>query len=786
MKKILLCLSLLISGLLNAQNVNIPDANFKAFLVAAGVGDLFNVATDADGKFTKIDTNGDGEIQVSEAHKIWWLNITSQDMTSLQGVESFTNLRSLWARYMPITSINVTPLTLLEEFYCNGNNFTTINISSLVNLKRFNCGQNKLTGLDISGLDKLEVLQCDGVGLKSLDISGHTSLKNIQISDSDLTSIDLRGMVNLEELSINYNEITSIDLRDCTALKVLWTGGTLLSSLDLTGLTTLTEVHCSYTETLTSVKVGNLPALAEFDCTWTNIVEIDLSGCPALASFECASTPELRFVNLKNGPQITYIDTYDNLHTRYLCIDEGEEKSLPEHILRSGVNVNTYCSFTPGGEYNVISGSFTFDTDNNGCDVTDAKIPFAKVAINDGTTTGTGFSTNGEYSFYTQAGTYILTPQFENEWFTASPVTVTFDTVDKSTSTQNFCVTANGVHNDAEVIIVPIIIARPGFDASYKIIYKNKGNQTLSGNVTLTYNDDVLDYISASAEASSSALGSLVWDYTNLLPFESREVEVQFNVNGPTETPAVNIDDVLAFTALITPSDNDETPADNTFNYNPVVIGSFDPNDITCLEGYTVNPNMIGEYLHYNINFENTGTAPATFIVVKNVIDATQFDVNSLQILNASHAIQTRVTGNKVEFIFDDINLAGSGKGNVTFKIKSLSTMPVNSKVTQNANIYFDYNFPVATNNAETVFGVLSTGNITTDNSVSVYPNPSNGMVNIKANTAILSLQLYDVQGRLLQAGKGDVVDISGRSAGLYFLKIQTEKGTKVEKVVKK
>lgn len=700
MKKTLLCLLLLTAGILNAQNINIPDANFKNYLL------------NEVNKPYILDLNKDGELQVTEALAVTHLMIyesTDAPFTNLIGLEAFKNLEVLDV-ITNMTNLNISGLPNLYFLGVMGSNVSSFNLSELPGLKFVAFQMLKTTTLDFSSLHTLESLHLNEANsLKSIIIGDNPQLETIYIDSDSLTSLDLSAYPKIESVVLSFGNTTE--------------------------------------DVFVNLKNGN----PNFDQNSSGIVLNESS----LPTNKC-----------------------------YVCIDEGEEVIFGN--LLDNVLLSTYCTFTPGGSYNTIEGIVTLDADNNGCGSNDLPIPLTKVSINDAITTGASFNLNGNYSFYTQAGTYILTPQFENGWFTAVPATITFATVNNSVTKQNFCVTANGVHNDTEVVIVPISAARPGFDATYKIIYKNKGNQTLSGNVTFTYNDDVLDYISASAEASSSATGSLVWDYTSLKPFESREINLQFNVNGPTETPAVNIDDVLAFTAVITPSENDETPTDNTFNYNPVVVGSFDPNDITCLEGYTVNPNMIGKYLHYNINFENTGTAPATFIVVKNVIDANQFDVNSLQILNASHAIQTRVTGNKVEFIFDDINLAGAGKGNVTFKIKSLGTVPVNSKVSQNANIYFDYNFPVATNNAETVFGVLSTGNFTTDNSVSVYPNPSNGMVNIKANTAILSLQLYDVQGRLLQAGKGDVIDISGRSAGLYFLKIQTEKGIKVEKIIKK
>ena len=73
-------------------------------------------------------------------------------------------------------------------------------------------------------------------------------------------------------------------------------------------------------------------------------------------------------------------------------------------------------------------------------------------------------------------------------------------------------------------------MARPGFDAFYKIIYKNKGNQVESGSVNLTFDDSKMDFVSASATPIQST-GLLTWDYTNLQPFETKTIDEVENPN---------------------------------------------------------------------------------------------------------------------------------------------------------------------------------------------------------------------------------------------------------------
>jgi len=202
----------------------------------------------------------------------------------------------------------------------------------------------------------------------------------------------------------------------------------------------------------------------------------------------------------------------------------------------------------------------------------------------------------------------------------------------------------------------------------------------------------------------------------------------------------------------------------------------------------------VGDYLHYNINFENTGTSDATNIVVEDLIDATKLDVSTLQVLYGSDALETKITNNKVEFIFKDINLPRAsvnpigGHGNVLFKIKTLPTLMGGDIVRNSGNIYFDYNLPMRTNEARTDVS-LSNTSFTKDESITVAPNPTQNLIKIAAKTNLRSMLLFDAQGRLLQTvleqKNNTILDISKHDNGIYFLKINTDQGSDVRKIIK-
>ena len=105
-KKVFFSLALAATGFANAQNVNIPDANFKAYLV----GD------------STINTNGDNEIQVSEALAFTGtINCSNRNIISLTGIEAFVNLSALRCQGNKLETLNVTQNTVLNELNCAQN-----------------------------------------------------------------------------------------------------------------------------------------------------------------------------------------------------------------------------------------------------------------------------------------------------------------------------------------------------------------------------------------------------------------------------------------------------------------------------------------------------------------------------------------------------------------------------------------------------------------------------------------------------------------------------------------
>jgi len=68
---------------------------------------------------------------------------------------------------------------------------------------------------------------------------------------------------------------------------------------------------------------------------------------------------------------------------------------------------------------------------------------------------------------------------------------------------------------------------------------------------------------------------------------------------------------------------------------------------------------------------------------------------------------------------------------------------------------------------------------------VSVYPNPTSGLLVIETNS-LQHVKVYDIRGILLETSDNNEIDLSQYSRGVYLIKIITDKGTTVKKVILK
>ena len=184
MKKLLLILiALPIVGF--GQNVNIPDASFKAYLIGN----------------TAINTNGDTEIQQSEAAVFSGdISCNSMNIFDFTGLEEFTSLTSL---------------------DCTANQESLLDLTQNIHLTSLNCGGQQLTSLDLSQNINLDTLSCYG-NLTSLDLNYNTAISELSVGFNNPMIIDFSMLLNLKSLWF-YN-LLELDLSNNSILENLGGG----------------------------------------------------------------------------------------------------------------------------------------------------------------------------------------------------------------------------------------------------------------------------------------------------------------------------------------------------------------------------------------------------------------------------------------------------------------------------------------------------------------------------------------------------------------------------------
>ena len=824
MKKILLLITLIVVSVLQAQIVNIPDVNFKNALITASLFETHQIAKDLNDNYTIIDINGDGEIQESETINISSLEIPSINIVGLTGIEAFINLNELICNNNNLTNLNLNNNTSLSILNCGSNQLATLDLNNNTNLTYLNCQGNQMTNLNVSNSINLNELNCNTNNLTNLNLSNNINLNKLDCNRNHLTNLNLNSNTNLTYLNCKRNSLTSLLVNNHNSLNYLHCSNNLLTNLEISNDINLTYVICyenqltnlnvnnninlyglfCYSNNITNLDVRNNINLEWLDCSHNQLYTLDVSNNTKLTNFKCGYNLNLYYINLKNGnndflilngPYPSNFKHLPSLQT--ICVDELDTNVT--ELIASSIGYNfvftKYCSFF-AAQSNNITGNTNIDLDINGCDEDDYALQnMLVIAINETESYGAFTQNDGEYLLYTNEGNYT-TSLITNlpSYFTASPSSYTNTFIDfDNTFTADFCITPNQTVNDVNISIIPTNPARPGFNTSFQIVYKNIGTTHLNGNVTLEFDDTKLSFLNASETVNAQTSNSLTFNYTNLNPFETRTIDLVFNVNAPTATQPTNIGDVLDFTATINPIVGDYTTDDNIFTLKQTVIGSYDPNDMTILEGNEIQLSDADKFLHYVIRFQNTGTASAINVVVKNILD-NHLDWSTLQLENLSHNNRVAIkNGNEIEFIFENIDLLDSttdepnSHGFVAYKIKPKSDIALDDVILNKADIFFDFNEAIETNTTTTTIVNTLVVNENTLLDFSVYPTPTKNILNIKSKTEITKIEIYSKLGQKIKEIMENKINISNLTQGLYFVKVEDINGNfGVKKIMKK
>jgi uncharacterized repeat protein (TIGR01451 family) len=449
------------------------------------------------------------------------------------------------------------------------------------------------------------------------------------------------------------------------------------------------------------------------------------------------------------------------------------------------------------------------DSNSNGTkDVGEQNFPLGQFIyeVNDNGNVHNIISPNGVYNIYDTNATnsydlsYAIDPNYLSSYgiTTASYSNVNV-VIGAGMQTYNFPITVTQSYNDLAVNIVPFDAPRPGFTYQERIVYTNYGNQAIASG-TVTFTNDALVTITANSQAGTTATANgFTYNFTNLLPFETRTITVTMQVPN---IPTVTLGNLLTSTASIAPITGDVVPANNTSTCSQIIIGSYDPNDKMESHGERILHSTFtaNDYLNYTIRFENTGTASAINVRINDVLDS-RLDENTIRMISASHNYIMDRVDNNLTWRFDNIQLPVSvadtniGKGYITFQLKPRAGYAVGDIIPNTASIYFDFNPPIITNTFNTEFVAQLGINDFENGDFVFYPNPvaDRVTISVKNNGSVASIAVYDILGKLIvsekptSAASTHTIDLSSLSKGVYLLEVTSDNNLKVvKKFVKK
>lgn len=834
----ILSLAILYSLISFSQVVEIPDENFSIWLnqnfPSCMNGNLMDTTCEDITEYTYVNCQNkdiDDFTGLEHFTSMISLNINGNDATILPDLSGLSSLNDIEASQCNLTGVIQIPPTLTLLHIGNNTELEGISIlpegmltlqiygcTSLIDLPPFpstlswfDRRDTPQLNLDISNsnivtyyaencnlIEFPEIPQtCITLGISDNSIGNQTSfpsqLETLRINDTEMSElpelpVNLKNLLvdnnslmempelpsGLEQLFINFNPITSIDL--------------------VPSITYFSASQCGL-----EIINGSLPYCSDFIVPGNNLFEIPnlpesfmttlmINDNPIACLNELPNTIGQSF--FLNGTNITCLPSLPDVN--FTDVDDFESFSICQND--DLVNNPNGCPSVTGFE-----GYIYLDEDSQ-CDFNEMSLANIPVRINqNGTEIATTSSlSNGRYFHSNALGEYEADLDFSNSPFVnyCGANTVLLDNNQPFVTGVNLSLGCEFGYDFGVQSILTDGWVFPGQIHTVSIsageisqFYNANCSGSSAGEVLVSLDGPgfiqsvPVDYPEPIEMTDSTALFSID-DFTAITLMD------QFQLNIFTLTTATNQDE-LCLTVEVTSEEVDENLDNNTLSLCYPVVNSYDPNN-KLVSPMTVEPGF-NDWLYYTINFQNTGDAPAFNIRLEDEL-ANNLDLETFQMTNSSHDSYYELENQNLKVFYPNIMLADSttnepeSKGFFQFRIHTLNSLPAGETLENFAGIYFDFNDPIITNTAVTTavlpdhIGELSSTN------VSVYPNPSNGVVQLRTSEAISAISCYNLLGEEIlfvekTTGSASRLTIEGYK-GIVLIAVETASGISRKRVV--
>ncbi|UXX79939.1 Ig-like domain-containing protein [Reichenbachiella carrageenanivorans] len=746
MKKILLitaALTMISLGAM-AQNVNIPDANFKAYLVGN----------------TNINTNGDTEIQVSEATAFTGaININNDGISDLTGIEHFTNLTYLIAPFNQLTSIDVSQNTALLSLNVQDNMLTSLDISQNTALTGLNCGRNNLSSLDVSQNVLLDFLLCHENNLSALDVYPLTKLITFNCSQNSITYLDFS-----QNTGINQNTSLEVPFIHCQEnnLTVLKMNGISPGALQNQ------YFNATNNPNLTCIEVNDVTAA---ETNWTNI------DATANFSLQCTvDIPDAAFKACLVGN--TSINTNGDTE-----IQVSEATAFTQGIYCPDLGISDLTGIEAFVNINAIYGELnnltSIDISNNtqitylginnnnlsSIDVS-SNTQLTNLTINNNNLTSLDISSNTNLqqliaannsisSLDVSSNTALVNMNVTNNNLTSLDISANIDLQYFYCSLNNLTA-LNAANGNNTAITGFVATSNPNLtcievdDVAWSTTNWTNIDATAGFSTDCNY---LVSSISVQGQNNTSTIstfeGSLQIEAT-VLPTYAEDITYTWSVSNGTGSATIDANGLLSAvsdgTVTVTATANDGSGVSGdmvvTISNQIVLVSAISVQGQAGATAITTD----GGTLQMEATVSPVNATDASYVwSVTNGTGAATIDANGLLMAVSNGTVTVTATANDGSEI----------TGDVTITISNQVVLSINDQQ----------------KNREWV----------------IYPNPVTSVLNLDFNTTIEAISIVDFTGKPIKTipSPKRVFDVSDLAIGIYFFQIKTDQGLMSKKFVK-
>lgn len=382
-------------------------------------------------------------------------------------------------------------------------------------------------------------------------------------------------------------------------------------------------------------------------------------------------------------------------------------------------------------------------------------------------------NSDGQYIQLCEEGNeYLISPFLEDQWrITTDSQNYNFIFEPRAFSNlhMDFGLVPTFDKHEGEIILTSKA-TRCNTVVDFSLRYANNGTFEESGQIELCL-DDQASFVSASPAPSIIDESCIIWRFENLRPFFGDKIELEIEMPDEFSTG-----ETINFTSKMYADDE----LLDSYEYTPLVICSYDPNDKSVMPSGRDDVNTIiqGQELTYTIRFQNEGNASAINVSIQDTLSE-HLDLSSFKVLDSSFPVNTTLSGNNVVFDFNNIYLVpksedeDESQGYVTYRISTNLNLIYGTEIRNTAFIYFDFNAPIKTNQTiNTIESPNAINNNIVEPFISIRPNPTYNSFCVDVDFKLDKIELYDVDGRKFIETTKNCIDIDDYSSGLYIVKL--------------